>query len=287
MNLPFHKLQACGNDFVLIDHRAGVPSGFKFTPETAAKISDRHFGVGCDQILWLKPGEKIEREKSDSAKYSAKILILNADGSEAEMCGNGMRAIGVFLGVRTPGEKKFSLATASGRVDVDLSGKYPEVSLGVPKILSREEKISLPGGVNGIFTRVDMGNPHAVFFLGHGFPENNQTFGKMASIALDRVGRAIENHSLFPARTNVEFVEIESRERVRVRVWERGTGATLACGSGACAVVAAAMDLDLVDASKKIEVILPGGSVFVRMEKTAFLSGPALEVFSGEWRDSF
>jgi diaminopimelate epimerase len=206
------------------------------------------------------------------------------------MCGNGMRAIGVFLGARISGRKNFLLDTASGPVKVDLHGTFPEVALGTPKVLYRDEKISLPGGISGEFARVDMGNPHAVFFLGHGFPENNTAFGKIGSITLDRVGRSIENHTLFPNRTNVEFVEIELRTKLRVRVWERGTGATLACGSGACAVVAAAESLGLTEAGAKVEVVLPGGSVFVRLEPewasgrgSALLSGPAEEVFSGEW----
>lgn len=282
MKLPFHKLQACGNDFVLIDHRAGVPAGFLLSPERAAKLSHRQYGVGCDQILWLKPGV---------GKFAAKVVIVNADGSEAEMCGNGMRAIGVFLGAREAGTKLFQLDTASGAVNVDLTGAFPEVSLGTPKVLSQEEVIPLASGVHGFFERVDMGNPHAVFFLGHGFPDNNQAFGKLASISLERVGRLVENHVLFPNRTNVEFVECESRDRLRVRVWERGTGATLACGSGACAVVAAAENLGLTESGAKIEVVLPGGSVFVRLEEgwqkgkgVALLSGPAEEVFSGEWK---
>lgn len=271
--LSFLKYQACGNDFILIDHRSGIPTGFSLSPALASKLSHRQFGIGCDQILWLKPG---------TGDYAAKVAIVNADGSEAEMCGNGMRAIGVFLGARSPGKKEFKLDTLSGVVNVDLSGAYPEVSLGTPKILAREEKISLPGGITGHFSRVDMGNPHAVFFLGHGFPENNLAFGKIASIELERVGKAIENHSLFPKRTNVEFVEVENRRKLRVRVWERGTGETLACGSGACAVVAAAGELGLTEKGEKIEVVLPGGSVYVR--KDALLSGPAEEVFAGEWK---
>lgn len=282
MKLPFHKFQACGNDFVLIDHRSGVPAGFSLTSERAAKLSHRQYGVGCDQILWVKPG---------TGKFAAQVAIVNADGSEAEMCGNGMRAIGVYLGAREAGMKAFQLDTASGTVNIDLTGEFPEVSLGTPKVLSQEEVIPLAGGIQGFFTRVDMGNPHAVFFLGHGFPDNNQAFGKLSSVSLDRVGRSIENHVLFPNRTNVEFVECETRDRLRVRVWERGTGATLACGSGACAVVAAAEVIGLTEPGAKVEVQLPGGSVFVRLEAgwqdgkgSALLSGPAEEVFTGEWK---
>ncbi len=283
MKLPFFKYQACGNDFILIDHRAGIPTGLTLSPERAAKLCHRQFGVGGDQILWLKPGE---------AETSATVAIVNADGSEAEMCGNGMRAIGVFLGARSPGKKDFLVGTASGRVKIDLHGEFPEVSLGTPKVLATEEKISLPGGITGHFARVDVGNPHAVFFLGHGFPGNNTAFGKIGSITLDRVGRSIENHALFPNRTNVEFVELESPGKFRVRVWERGAGATLACGSGACAVAAAAEKLGLTEKGARIEIALPGGEVFVRLESgwasgsgSVFLSGPAEEVFSGEWRD--
>ncbi|MBS1964155.1 MAG: diaminopimelate epimerase [Bdellovibrionales bacterium] len=281
--MRFHKMQACGNDFVIVDHRSGIPSGFAFTSRLAAKVCDRHFGVGCDQILWLKPG---------SGETAATVAILNADGSTAEMCGNGMRAIGLHLARRgeNPGKKRYSVRVESGSgssvlVEIDLAGKFPEVALGVPLVKNLEESIVAPGLDRfGKFARVEVGNPHAVFFL----PDP-----ALDAIDLARDGAAIERDPLFPNRTNVEFAAVLDRRTIRVRVWERGAGATLACGSGACAVAAAAEARGLVDAGERIEIRLPGGSVFVRLEAgwrdgrgRALLSGPAEDVFSGEWADS-
>jgi diaminopimelate epimerase len=286
--MRFHKMQAAGNDFVVIDHRSGIPSGFDLSPGLVAKICDRHFGVGCDQLLWLKP----------SSEFAASVAILNADGSTAEMCGNGMRAIGMHLARRgsDPGRESYRVRTEAGAesrtVVIDLSGEFPEVALGVPKVLRADEPIDekfpadpsdLRGQLteNGTFARVDLGNPHAVFF---------GTEAAVTSVALRMLGPKIETHALFPNRTNVEFAAVLGRRKILARVWERGAGITLACGSGACAIVAAAEAKGLVDPGAKIEVALPGGSVFVRLETgwregrgQAFLSGPAEDVFSGEW----
>ncbi|MBC7384926.1 MAG: diaminopimelate epimerase [Cryobacterium sp.] len=303
MRFPFTKMQGCGNDFIVIDHRAGAPAGFHLTPELAAKLSHRQFGVGCDQILWLKAA-------LDPGVARARVVILNADGSEAEMCGNGMRALAVFLGERRSGrdgrDQSFQVESRSGLVEMTLAGKYPSVRLGTPKVLNSREKISLsrPDSVGSgsnsrpsapdsssshvrsdfLFARVDMGNPHAVFFL------PNAAFGKFSELDLAGWGKLVEHHPAFPNRTNVEFVEIESRVKLHVRVWERGAGATLACGSGACAVVAAAEALGHTAPGAEVEVVLPGGSVFVKLEAgwesgqgRVHLAGPAEKVFTGEW----
>lgn len=274
--MRFHKMQACGNDFVIVDHRSGIPAGFAFTPALAAKICDRHFGVGCDQILWLKPG---------GGALAAAVVILNADGSTAEMCGNGMRAIGIHLARRGPdaGAKRYVVRTEAGAasrdVEIDLSGRFPEVALGVPVVKGLDDSFA----PHGKFARVEVGNPHAVFFV---------LDSALSAIALERDGAAIERDPRFPNRTNVEFAAILDRRTIRVRVWERGAGATLACGSGACAVVAAGEARGLVDAGERIEVRLPGGSVYVRLEAgwregrgRALLSGPAEDVFAGEWSE--
>jgi diaminopimelate epimerase len=274
-------MQACGNDFVILDHTKGVPPGFSLSSKQVAKICHRQFGIGCDQLLWLKPGASFE--------ISANVAILNADGSSSEMCGNGMRAIGVHLQRRglMSGKSRYSVRTEAGAasltVEIDLTGRHPEVALGTPKIIALSEKLAGNERFKeyGDFVRVDMGNPHAVFFL----DENN-----LSTVDLEKSGREIETHPSFPNRTNVEFVSVLGPNKIRVRVWERGAGATLACGSGACAVVAAAEARGLIPAGEKIEVLLPGGSVYVRLEKgwrtgtgRALLSGPAEDVFSGEW----
>lgn len=311
MTFSFQKMQACGNDFVVIDHRLGIPAGFTLPPELAAKICHRQFGVGCDQLLWLQPTK-------DPSVAEAEVLILNADGTEAEMCGNGMRAAGVLIGRGLSDKSGFKVETASGLVSVSLSGEFPSVSIGTPRVIALSERLTVSGlseylgaVAEPVFTRIDMGNPHAVFFLPKeerrlgpgrfkGAPESaeyvlasapNDVFGALADLQLARWGRAIELNPAFGKRTNVEFVEIEHRRKVRVRVWERGAGATLACGSGACAVVAAAEALGFTDSGETIEVVLPGGTVYVRLESgwqkdagVAHLSGPADVVFSGEWR---
>lgn len=270
MPIPFTKMQACGNDFVVVDHMSGVPAGFKFTAELAAKMAHRQFGIGCDQILYLKPPR---------AEADAVLEILNNDGSLAEMCGNGMRAVGVYLRDRglKKGLSRYLVDTAAGPVEIDLSGRFPDVAIGNPKIIAKDEKIKLSAG-NFSFVRVDMGNPHAVFFK--------------PGIDLLKVGSEIENHALFPNRTNVEFVEVLSKTKIRVVVWERGAGPTLACGSGACASASAAEALGFTEPGATVEVVLPGGSVYVRLPqgwqengKSVHLSGPAEEVFRGEWRE--
>lgn len=272
-------MQACGNDFVVIDHAAGVPPGFKLFPGTVKKICDRHFGVGCDQLLYLGPSPD---------GHAAAVTIFNSDGSTSEMCGNGMRAIGLHLARRgaKPGLGKYSVWVESGDasriVSIDLSGEDPEVALGVPRLISGPggEQESIPNF--GSFSRVEIGNPHAVFFFA--------SEEMVRAVELERVGPLIERDPLFPQRTNVEIVAVLEARKIFARVWERGAGITLACGSGACAIVAAAEAGGLVDAGQKIEVVLPGGSVFVRLESgwkegrgQVLLSGPAEDVFSTEW----
>lgn len=289
MKIPFWKMQACGNDFVVVDHAVGIPAGAEIDVARARRICDRRFGVGCDQLLWLRPG---------GAGFAASVVIFNPDGSMAEMCGNGMRAIGVHLARRgaDPGRDGYRVRVEGGGgaavdVAIDLRGRYPEVALGVPRVIRADESLES----YGVFSRVEVGNPHAVFFRGTAAIAGavlDLAGPAMEAVVLGQVGPQIESHSAFPNRTNVEFAAILDRRKIRVRVWERGAGATLACGSGACAVVAAAEAKGLVDAGAAVEVVLPGGSVFVRLEAgwldgsgQALLSGPAEDVFSGEWSE--
>lgn len=271
---------------MIIDHLGGVPKGFVLSTAEIGKICDRHFGVGCDQLLWLKPlvgGASADSVSDEGAPIMAVVTIFNADGSRSEMCGNGMRAIGIHLARRgpKPGLKQYSIRTDAGAesrtVAIDLGGEFPEVALGVPRVVSENESVS----AFGVFSRVEIGNPHAVFF---------RSEKEVREIELARAGPGIETSALFPNRTNVEFAAVLSRRKILVRVWERGAGATLACGSGACAVVAAAAAKGLVDSGEKIEVVLPGGSVFARLAEgwregrgQALLSGPAEDVYRGEW----
>jgi diaminopimelate epimerase len=276
-------MQACGNDFVVIDHLAGVPAGFAFSAKLAEKIAHRQFGIGCDQILWLKPPH---------SGMDAAVEILNADGSRAEMCGNGMRAIGVYLRDRGPHRKgrSYCVDTASGPVEIQLGGAHPEVALGNPKVLAEAEILRLTDGSELAFARVDMGNPHAVVFLEGKNAKHSALASGLAKTDLAKIGSEIENHSAFPNRTNVGFIEVVSKKKIRARIWERGAGATLACGSGACAAVAAAEARGLTTAGESIEVELPGGSVWVRLPdgwrtngKSVLLAGDAEEVFRGEF----
>jgi diaminopimelate epimerase len=282
--LSFIKMQGLGNDFIVIDGVSVSREKLKeqerlLTPKFAREICDRRFGVGADQILWLRPAK--------SKKAVARMEILNCDGSIAEMCGNGIRAVAVYLnGLESEKNKKksakiFPIETLAGLLTVELKGAQVRVDMGPPKL---GEKSSQKGGiqseklaVNGAsiqFWEVSMGNPHAVIFV-----------DGLAGYPVEREGAMIEVHPRFPKRTNVEYVEVISRKKMKVRVWERGAGITLACGTGACASAVAAIASGKTQ--KAVEVELPGGVLFIEWSGSAnhsvFMTGPAEEVFRGEF----
>ena len=265
-NLPFTKMHGLGNDFIVIDHLGG--SSQKIGPELARVLCDRRFGVGADQVLWLKPAQDLSCD--------ARMEILNADGTSAEMCGNGIRAVALYL--RDHGNSKksdYAVETLAGVIRVFLKGDEVEVDMGSPVLGERftqgGEEIHIDGQVLRFF-EVSMGNPHAVFFV-----------DDLNAVQIEKIGPLIETHSRFPKKTNVEFVRVVNPHLIQVRVWERGAGITLACGTGACASAVASRGTKRVESSLVVE--LPGGNLRISWTGGGVkMTGPATEVFSGVYR---
>ncbi len=272
-------MQGLGNDFVLFNSlNAAAPCfvpemSLPWTPEFARKIADRRFGVGADQLLWLKPA-------SAGSGAFARMEILNADGSVAEMCGNGIRAAGLFLARYCGGGAEgFSpevlIETLDGVKTISCVGDQIRVDMGVPVLAP---SLGVDGepveilGQNFALYKVGMGVPHAVFFT-----------DDVRGVALEVLGPVIENHPMFPQKTNVDFVQVVSRSEVLMRVWERGAGITLACGTGACASAVASILAGRVQSPVRVE--LPGGVLTIEWAgagASVFMTGPAVEVFRGE-----
>lgn len=264
-------MHALGNDFVIID---GVDKAVSFDPTQAKIIADRHNGIGCDQILLV----------NNAGKDSFNFRIYNADGSESAQCGNGARCVGRLLhdrGYLTG--KEFVLKTSVDEMLCHVNGSEISVALGVPRFrpsevpfISDSEQPTYELAVNGDnihLSALTIGNPHAVILV-----EDVET----APVA--ETGPKIESHPRFPQRTNVGYLQVVSRNVVRLRVFERGVGETLACGSGACAAVVAGIRLGLLDHS--VEVKLTAGSLLVEWEggdRPVHLSGPSSYVFEGRW----
>lgn len=274
--MKFTKMQGCGNDYVYVDcfaERVAEPS------ELSRRIADRHYGVGGDGLILIEPSDRAD----------AFMHMFNADGSEGAMCGNGVRCVAKYLydHARVPIERRsVRVDTRAGVREIDFrveSGKAVEltVDMGAPRLTS-----SLPEPITVCdlplsFVGVDVGNPHAVYFL-----EDNAPLGakRVGELALDRLGRAFETHPRFPDRVNSEFVERISAREVNFRVWERGSGETLACGTGAAAAVYAGVRAGKLDG--EVLVHLAGGDLTLRYEPEGghiFLTGEAVEVFCGDY----
>lgn len=272
--LPFTKMQGIGNDFVVIDDLFARAAAGPITAELARRLCDRRFGIGADQLLWLRPA-------SDSARADLRMEILNADGSPAEMCGNGIRAVALYVDGRIPVKKpSYRVETAGGVKTVQVHGGQVIVDMGVPVLgggfISAGEEIEV-GGVTLRFFEVGMGNPHAVFFV-------EDLYRVAPQHTVESLGPLVETHARFPRRTNVEFVHVEGADSIRVRVWERGAGITLACGTGACASAVAALATG--QARGQVGVHLPGGTLRIRWGgegSPVMMEGPAEEVFRGEF----
>jgi diaminopimelate epimerase len=272
-SLEFTKMQGAGNDFIVLD---GINGELPPIEPLARLLCDRHFGIGADQLLVVRP--------SRAADF--RMEIFNADGSQVEMCANGIRAFYKYVRDRgLTGQDEIGVETLSGvvrprwagadRVVVDMGRPVLE-SAKIPTTLGAgdEPVIDVPLEVDGETLRVScvsMGNPHAVLFVGD--PD---------TAPVERLGPRIEHHPAFPNRVNVEFVAPVGRGRIRQRTWERGTGETLACGSGACAVAVVSILRGLVD--RRVTVELRGGELEIAWKDEAasvFMTGPAAEVFSG------
>lgn len=276
--MKFTKMHGIGNDYVYVNC-------FKETvknPSAAAKfISDRHFGVGSDGLILIKPSKIADCE----------MEMYNLDGSRGAMCGNGIRCVAKYVydyGIVPKTE--LTVATGSGVKTLQLTlendkVKTVRVNMGAPILAAAEipvaadtpEVIDAPIAVNGQtfrFTGVSMGNPHAVIYM-----------EEIDSLDLEKIGPAFENHPLFPDRVNTEFVRVLDRHTVQMRVWERGSGETLACGTGACAVAVASILNGHVDGSQPVTVKLLGGDLEIfwdRKENLVYMTGPAATVFEGE-----
>lgn len=265
-NLQFVKMHGLGNDFVLVDTRVEKLDGINLS-ELAKDICDRHFGIGADGLLLVWPSDKAD----------ARMQIFNPDGSEPEMCGNGIRCFAKYLYESM--EKKKELLSVETKAGIMLPAVIAEkgnvsaveVDMGVPSGMTND-KIQITNKSFNIH-KISMGNPHCVIFV-----------DDLDSINLAEIGPKIENHSMFPNRINVEFVKVIDRKHVEVKVWERGAGETLACGTGACAVVAAAILANKTD--QEVIVTLPGGNLDIewnRDDKHILMRGPAEKVFEGRY----
>ena len=279
--IHFTKMQGIGNDYVYIDAtKENVPD-----PEgLARRISDRHFSVGSDGLVLILPGE---------AGADFRMRMFNADGSEAEMCGNAARCVGRYVYERGltdrteirlqtgAGIRPLRLQTEGGRVrSVTVDMGMPELQdHRIPTTLKGNPVMDQPleaGGQTLRVTCVSMGNPHAVVFT-----DDAEAFD------VHGVGPLVENHPAFPARVNTEFATVVNRGRIRMRVWERGAGETMACGTGACATLAAAVLNGLTD--REAVLALNGGELLIQWdEKTGhvLMTGPAEFVFDGEWPEA-
>ena len=308
--MKFTKMHGCGNDYIYFDcTKSDFPGGAEGECKAAIKLSDRHLGIGGDGIIIIKKGIKADFE----------MVMYNADGSRSQMCGNGIRCVGKLVydmgytkgrefTVESMGAVKL-LTVVEGergdkqtRLSVDMgkpilaASKIPVAvvecsrsecieTTGDSEVVSIRPSvytttvISYPltiGGIKYKTTCLSMGNPHAVVFIDK----------KPADFPVCEIGPLFENNAFFPERTNTEFAYVENRRTIWMRVWERGTGETLACGTGTCATVVAAILNGLVDAGEKITVHLLGGDLEIvwsgREEDSVFMTGPAETVFTGE-----
>ncbi|MEC4804865.1 MAG: diaminopimelate epimerase [Jaaginema sp. PMC 1079.18] len=279
MIVEFTKYHGLGNDFILIDNRhSPVPI---LTPEVAIEMCDRHFGIGADGVIFALPGEA-------EADYT--MRIFNSDGSEPEMCGNGIRCLAQFIADLEGKEEtgySWKIKTLAGLMIPKLAGdRQVTVNMGQPQLLAGkipttissegEKVIAQPLEVAGKtwdVTCVSMGNPHCITFV-----------DGVQDVPLAEIGPQFEHHPVFPQRTNTEFIEVVRRDYLKMRVWERGAGITLACGTGACASVVAGVLNDLCD--RRCTVELPGGCLQIEWDATSqnlYMTGPATRVFQGKY----
>ena len=264
--MKFTKMQGLGNDYVYINC---FEETVKDPEKLAVAVSDRHFGIGSDGLILIKPSETAD----------CQMDMYNLDGSRGAMCGNGIRCVGKYaydhhivdrtdISVETPsGIKYLKMQVEDGKVTA------VTVDMGSPEITSELPEKILAGGREYEFTGISMGNPHAVVFM-----------DEIDSLDLEKCGPQFEHHKRFPDRTNTEFVQVIDRSHVRMRVWERGSGETMACGTGACAVAVASILAGYTDPIVDVELL--GGTLRIFWDREAdrvFMTGPAVEVFDGEY----
>ena len=267
---PFIKMQGAGNDFILLD---ALHHAIQNPPHLARKLCNRHMGIGADGMLLLLK----------SSKQDFSLRIFNADGSEAEMCGNGIRCLARYIkdaGISS--KKELMIDTPAGPRKVKHVGKLIEVDMGEPIMKGKDIPVHLSGRIINRplkteskefrITCLSMGNPHCVTY-----------HEDLPSVPVERFGPLLENHSIFPRRANVSFVNVISKNEIHMRVWERGAGETLACGTAACAAAVASVLNGYTD--RKMTVVLPGGKLEVEWspkDNRVLMRGPAETVFKGE-----
>lgn len=272
----FTKMQGAGNDYIYVNC---FKEKLENINETAKAVSDRHFGIGSDGLVLICP--------SDKADF--RMDMYNSDGTQAEMCGNATRCVGKYVHDKGLTDKTvITLETLAGikilKLNLNDKGEVEtvEVNMGSPELIPKNipidsdldrfimESVTVDGR-EYLVTGVSMGNPHAVTFI-----------DDTDSLAIEKLGPKFENHSLFPKRTNTEFAKIVDRKTIKMRVWERGAGETLACGTGACATLVAANLSDLAD--DEADLVLLGGTLHIRWDKennNIYMTGPAQFVFDG------
>ncbi len=279
--LPFSKYHGLGNDFILMDNRASEQP--MVTPEQAVALCDRNFGIGADGVIFVLPA-------TGDTDYT--MRIYNSDGSEPEMCGNGIRCLAKFIAdlEEKDGEGRslphtYSIHTLAGTIRPELKPNgQVTVDMGEPGLLAKEIPTTLAADDEKVIDKtlqvagqswqvscVSMGNPHCITFV-----------DDVEAVPLAEIGPKFENHGAFPARINTEFVEVVKPDYLKMKVWERGAGSTLACGTGACALVVATALNDKCD--RKVTVELPGGNLDIEWADSnrVFMTGPATLVFSGD-----
>jgi diaminopimelate epimerase len=273
--LKFTKMQGLGNDFVMLD---GIRQRVNLTPAQIARLADRHFGVGCDQVLLI--------ERASHADVDFRYRIFNADGGEVEQCGNGARCFVHFVRQQGLTAKRTIRVETRGRIiepTLEADGQV-RVDMGVPRFeagaipfagdsAARTQTLEV-AGVAVTVSALSMGNPHAV-----------QVVPDVEEAPVTTQGPLLEHHSRFPQGVNAGYMQVVDRANIRLRVWERGAGETLACGTGACAAVVAGIRRGLLDATVRVQT--RGGELTIRWDgpgEPVWMTGPAQTVFEGEWQ---
>ena len=286
MAIEFVKYHGLGNDFILVDNRHSRQP--LVTPEQAIKMCDRHFGIGADGVIFALP-------RQEDTDYT--MRIYNSDGSEPQMCGNGIRCLAEFIaslelleGKLSPEAvvgKQYRIHTLAGVITPEMQGNgQVKVDMGMPELIAAKiptnlgepegkvinESLEVAGKTWSV-TCVSMGNPHCIIFADN-----------VADIPLEVIGPKFEHHEVFPERINTEFIEIVKPDYLKMRVWERGAGITLACGTGACATVVAGVLT--YNSERNCTVELPGGCLQIEWsseDNRVYMTGPTEKVFTGQW----
>lgn len=279
--MKFTKMHGCGNDYVYVN---GFTEKVADKPKAVVALSDRHFGIGSDGVIFINPSQQADFE----------MEMYNADGTRAEMCGNGIRCVGKYvydhgmtdktsITVESFGKVKYlELTVENGKVvKVKVNMGKPELTANDVPVVSEHEQVIdeeiIVKGKTYRMTCVSMGNPHAVVFM-----------DDVEHLAIEEIGPYFENHERFPNRTNTEFVQVIDDSHVKMRVWERGTGETLACGTGCCATAVACVLNRLTGAHMTVQVL--GGEIEIywdQKENLVYMTGPAVTVFEGETEEAY